>query len=557
MKYYKWLHYVYGGEMRDQRPCAKLDNSLISRFSMAAALASLTLLLFACPNPGSPPTDPVLPGPVSTDLSVTATTPSNGATGFDPGQAIEVSFNKDLDPACLRQLQSPVTISPNTGPSITLTFSYDSAAKKLAIEPHPFLASNQPYTVSFETTLKDASGGTLPKQVDFSFRTGDNPAGDITLNGSNPYVTTNNPVTLSLQHNPSAAFVCIANSEAGLSNQVYTVSQAPATWPLTPGEGTQIVYVQFFNLDKSIKSTVRSASVVRDTQPPIIQSASVPAYYNMYNDASNPAFVASSSATDLTSGIATYSWNCAGVTYNAQSPAITISGPDGPYAVSLTVTDHAGNTAGPQNFTIWKDTVAPDLPTRSPVGYDLTSPSPALDYPYSMTWYWNASSTKPNPYQTPADTFLVMLNGKAQGSGLLSTTSFGPVIADHYDTYDLTVRQVDAAGNQSDALSIPIIVAPVIPPNGSTNVSQFTGLQWRDFSSNTATSWSVHLRDISDPNNDLGGPVGNMRQLLPNNPLGPGKTYNWYVEWSIDGHTYTPENRSPSDGTYYKFTVGQ
>ncbi len=77
--------------MHGQRSCAKIGYSLLSRYSLAAALAGLTLLLLTCSSP------------VSEDLvlSVVGTIPSNGDTNFDPGQAIVVSFNKDLDPGCL------------------------------------------------------------------------------------------------------------------------------------------------------------------------------------------------------------------------------------------------------------------------------------------------------------------------------------------------------------------------------------------------------------------------------------------------------------------------
>ncbi|HYW82444.1 MAG TPA: Ig-like domain-containing protein, partial [Spirochaetia bacterium] len=129
--------------MRGQRFFRKSDNPLISRFSLAAALACLTLLLSACPNPVST-NDPQS----AAVLSVVGTVPSNGATGFDPGQTILVSFSKDLDPSCLTDIQSPVVISPSTlkaGSSITLTFSYDSPNKKLSIEPHPYLESNATY----------------------------------------------------------------------------------------------------------------------------------------------------------------------------------------------------------------------------------------------------------------------------------------------------------------------------------------------------------------------------------------------------------------------------
>lgn len=549
--------------MRGQRFFRKSDNPLISRFFLAAALASLTLLLSACPNP------------VSTGLvlSVVGTNPSNGATMVDPGGAIVVTFNKDLDPASLQQVQSPITIAPNTlNPSstITLTFSYDSPTKKLSIEPHPFLESNHAYTLTFETSLKDTSGETLPKQVDFSFTTGNQPAGDIQFNPNVPYLTALDnppPVTLSLRYNDQTKSMRISNDQAAWKDVPLALNVS--SWLLTPDDGPKTVYVQFFDSSNN-PSAVRSASIVRDTVPPAISSVTVPTYYNMYNDASNPALRLVASATDATSGIAHYTWTSAGVTFNTaspyseQSPAITISGKDGPYTVSLTVTDGAGLMMTiPQPFTIIKDATPPGPPTNAPQGYTSSS---WFDYPYKMNWYWKASTTS-NLYSTP-DTFLILLNGKTPQSGALLLSQlpdyygYGTVIADHYDTYTLTVRQVDAAGNQSDALSMPIIVAPVMPPSGSTDISQFTGLKWRNFSGQTGTYYRVHLWAVNSPSTDLGSipdPLGkDIAQSGPYTTLVPGQTYNWYIQWNFDGSTtYLAGNRSPSDGTYYTFTVAK
>ena len=170
--------------MRGQKSRSKSEKFLISRFSLAAALASLALLLFACPNPGS--TDQPPSPPSSTDLSVTTTIPANGAAGFDPSQLIAVTFNKEIDSRSLSP--SAVVISEikasNTF-ALTLLLSIDKkSSKTLLIEPHPYLEPDHQYMVSFvPMQLKDTSGQALPKQVDFSFTTSNGPAGDIQLDG--------------------------------------------------------------------------------------------------------------------------------------------------------------------------------------------------------------------------------------------------------------------------------------------------------------------------------------------------------------------------------------
>jgi len=529
---------------------AKLGNSLISRFFLAAALTSLTLVLFACPNPTS--TDLV--------LSVVGTEPPSGATKVDPGQAIVVTFNKDLDPSCLRQ--SPVAVAPSktiAGSAITLTFSYDSPNRKLSIEPHPFFERNSTYIVSFMTNLKDSSGGTLPKQVDFAFTTGDNLAGDIEINGGSPFVTTSDTTQVALtlttnRQDASKLTVHIANSDSTSSTTPYdgAVGAAPTMWSIDPGEGLKEVVYQFTDSITNAKSAVRTATIIRDTVAPTLVLGPAASYFNK----TEVPIQLSASANDANGFTCLWSSSPSNAVFTPSaavlSPKITPTGSDGPYIVTVTVTDPAGHQTS-NSLTITKDTVAPSAPTNAPTGY-TTFPQ-SYTYPYDMTWYWSAG-TSSNPYQTP-DSFLILLNGKPPTSGVLSHPlpyySYGKITAYNYGTYTLSVRQVDAAGNQSDPLDMPITVSLVFPPNGSTNISRFDGPQWDDFSNNTAGhSWKVHLWDTAYPKTDLGKATGSLLFLVPDNPLGPGETYNWYVEWTTaDGTKYT----SPSDGTVYKFTV--
>ncbi len=179
------------------------------------------------------------------------------------------------------------------------------------------------YTVSFETTLKDSSGGTLPRQVDLSFTTGDRLAGDVKLVGGNTYdgkqYTHEDSVTLYLQHNAQASpaspvHVHIAKSEAELSggSPVNLDMVGPSTnyfeWPLDHlFQGTQMVYVEYFFGSQS--SAIRSAEIVHDTEKPLVQPASLSSpYYNMYNATQNPPVRGAATATDATSGVYSYNW---------------------------------------------------------------------------------------------------------------------------------------------------------------------------------------------------------------------------------------------------------
>lgn len=528
--------------MHGLRPHVDSDNSLMSRFSHAALLASLVMLLFACPSP------------ISTNLvlSVIRTDPPNGATKVDPGQAIVVSFNKDLDPSCLQQ--SPITVSPNTlnaGSTITLTFSYNSPTKKLSIEPRPFLERNSTYTVSFMTNLKDASGGTLPNQVEFAFTTGDNLAGDLKINGGSPYVTTTDakvPLTLTTNRTDvSNLKVHIANSDPGSPTLPYdgTIALVPQDWKLDFGEGPKEVIYQFTDSITNVKSAIRTATVIRDTLAPTLVLNPAAPYFNK----TGIPVQLSASANDANGISCQWSSSPSNAIFTPSatvlSPTFTPTGAEGPYTVTLTVTDHAGNTSAPRAITIMKDTVPPDPPIE--LGATV---SPYL-FRDGIKWLWTASTTKPNPYNM-ADTLRALLNGAAPDPKYLTPAIYGPITVESDGTYTLTVRQVDAAGNQSDPLSMPIIVTPVIPPDRSTTTTRYPGLQWRDFAAKMASYYKVHLWSISNPTNDLGGTVpGNMLQAGPYT-LNPGQTYNWYIEWSLHGTTYY----SPAAAdTYYQFTV--
>jgi hypothetical protein len=540
--------------MRDQSSGSMSDNSLLSRFSIAVALACLCLLLFSCPNPIS--TDQAQSEAV---LSVVGTTPSNGATKVDPGQSIVVNFNKDLDPACLEDIQSPIVISPktlNAGSAITLTFSYDSPNKNLSIEAHPYLESHATYVVSFETNLKDKSGDTLPKKVDFSFTTGDSPAGDIQINGG-PYVPTLDPVQISMPHNLSAVWMRIANSMTELASAGY-VDTPPPSWTLAaPDEGTKSVYVQFFNSDKTVASVVRSVSVVRDLTPPTVDSAQLSShYYNLANQA-NPLHVTAVASDDL-SGIATYRWSGAGVTFSpspdVQSPAVSInggSGTDGMYGLSVRVTDRAGHYSDySTNLTITKDTVPPGKPTESLDSSSYGDKSPLLSKDPTVSWIWIAN---PN-LDSPPDTFQEKLDTDITWTSLAATSLDQSHLAD--GTYNLMVRQVDAAGNPSPILTMQIIVTPVIPYDGNKTELSTPTLQWRDFSNGSSQGWyRVHIGpsngSIDDQVEEF--PVNTRTFLIPQD-LVSGQTYHWYIDFSLDGKGWPIRNPSTA-GTYYTFTV--
>lgn len=538
--------------MRGQRSCAKSENSLISRFSLAAALASLTLLLFACPSPIS--TDQGLPSPISKDLSVTETIPADGAKGFDPGQAIVVTFNKDLDPACLQEVQSPIVISPNPGSFITLSFTY--ASKKLVIDPHPYLENHATYTVSFKTTLQDDSGGTLPKQVDFSFTTGDNPAGDVQIDEEHPpylhngkLYTYEDTVDLSLRYNQTASSLQISNNP-DFSNavEIGPLSPGPASisrhWQLSNGPVAKTIYARFKDSGSGM-SCVRTAAIIVDTVKPTIPP--IPLTY--YNASTTSLHLQVSPIEEY--GIASCEWSAPPSVHfdppDAVSPAITIAEPDDDYTLWLTVTDYAGNTSDPQSFTITRDTVRPGHPTFQ----GDTSPPIHLNTYEPLHWHWNAS---PNS-DSANDTFLIQLGTQAPNP--TSQTSYDLSSPEDSPTpYTFKVWQVDRAGNVSlDPLVMPpILVTPVDPANNSIIDPAPSQLVWRNFTpQNDKTRYRIYVF----------GPGGFQEDTERNkarsitHTFQAGASYTWYIEWILSGNALDPvDGRSPPLSGTYSFTVG-
>ena len=135
--------------------------------------------------------------------------------------------------------------------------------------------------------------------------------------------------------------------------------------------------------------------------------------------------------------------------------------------------------------------------------------------------------------------------------------------------YLLNVIQMDAAGNQSAALKMQIVVTPVVPWDGSTTTTDTLYLGWRNFFGSgvlPAGAW-FHVQFWPDgdakPEDviNYSGP-GTLRQFIASG-LTSGQKYDWYIEWSFDyGNTYLPANRSPSNDPtqtstlpYHQFTA--
>jgi len=114
---------------------------------------------------------------------VTATIPTDAATGMETNQSISANFNEDMNSLTLTPVNFTVT-GPGANP-ISGTVSY---IRRTAIfTPLHALASNTAYTALITTGATDLVGNALPANVTWSFTTGGN--ADVTA----PIVISTNP----------------------------------------------------------------------------------------------------------------------------------------------------------------------------------------------------------------------------------------------------------------------------------------------------------------------------------------------------------------------------
>lgn len=534
--------------MLDRLPRDKTGNRSISRLFLAVVLACLLIALDACPNPSSSPST----SPSSeTLLAVTGTIPADGASDVPPGQAIEVSFNRDLDLSYLEEHASDIEVASDPHSSCTLSYAYENETHTLRIDAHPYLACNATYTVSLTRDLG------LSRQVSWSFSTGYGPAGDVQIDEEHPpyrhngkLYTHEGSVDLSLQYNESASSLQLSNNLDFSNATDIALSSGPAStsyhWPLSDGPGAKTIYARFKDSGDGM-SGARSAAIIVDTVVPSIPP--IPLTY--YNALTTSLHLPVSPVDDI--GIASCEWSAdPGVNIDSPdslSPAITISGPDKDYTGWLTVTDYAGNTSDRQYFTITKDTDAPGRPT------DVGSQTLSL-YTRGNFWAWLHSN---NP-DLANDSFLIQLDDETPIHRSISTQDLGTLTLEDNKIHTLVVWQVDAAGNPSPPLSMQVTVTPIVPVEGSALSWLGVGFQWRDFTGTPATT-KYRITYGHYNGTDLDELTIKTKEFLLGRlesdafyNLDLSASYGWYLEWSLNGGSAWPY-RSPAAGTYYHFST--
>jgi len=99
---------------------------------------------------------------------VIAKAPSAGAIGVDPGTSVTADFDRDLDASTVNA--SNVTLAGPGGP-VPASVAYDSATKRITLQPNAALAASTAYTATLTTGIKASDGAATASNVTWSFTT--------------------------------------------------------------------------------------------------------------------------------------------------------------------------------------------------------------------------------------------------------------------------------------------------------------------------------------------------------------------------------------------------
>ena len=117
-------------------------------------------------------TDLAPPAPM-VPLTVTSTSPANGATGTSLTPTVQITFNEPLDPATI----GPSTFSIANGTtSLPVTMVYDSTQHLVSLTPTGALRPGITYNVAVGAALRNAVENPLGNSLTFSFATASAPS---------------------------------------------------------------------------------------------------------------------------------------------------------------------------------------------------------------------------------------------------------------------------------------------------------------------------------------------------------------------------------------------
>jgi hypothetical protein len=409
-------------------------------------------------------------------LVVSSISPANNTAGVDPSAIIQINFDRSLDTSTALAY---IFIAPSSAPAtyVPWTYAYDDTLKRLSITPAA-LDGNATYIVTIKKGIAGSSGEPLKDDYTWNFTTADLPGGSVHIDNTGDIYSTSRSVTLHYSWNMKATRYSYSEDPSYFNGTPSFIANVLSqSYTFTPGaDGTRTIYVQFADAGTT-KSTVVSASIIVDTNPP-----------------SAPTILTSPTSPDTTThypigwtwagggggcGIFKYSTD-GGATWSAESSSTGLIFADGlangTYNFRVKERDLAGNWS-----PIAGATLVLNAPPIAPI---VTGPAtPCVDA--TPTWSWTSGGFGNGNFLYQLDSTSGSWTGPvAAGSYTPSALSTG--------SHTLYVTESDSNGNVSGFGSKSLYITPVIPINGATGVSTLPTLSWRG-SGLRGTSYSIQF----------------------------------------------------------------
>jgi hypothetical protein len=104
--------------------------------------------------------------------TVTATSPTNGATGIATNTVVTVTFSENMDASTINTPATTFNLKVTaTSAAVAGTVSYNAATRVATFTPTSALTANTNYTATVTTGVKDAGGNPLASPVVIIFTT--------------------------------------------------------------------------------------------------------------------------------------------------------------------------------------------------------------------------------------------------------------------------------------------------------------------------------------------------------------------------------------------------
>jgi methionine-rich copper-binding protein CopC len=160
----------------------------------------------------------------TTAPTVTATNPTDGATGVAVSSNVTGTFSEAMDPSTVTSANFNLT-DGTTGSTVPAAVSYDSASRVATLNPTANLVAGRQYTATISVGVRDVAGNALASARTWTFTTASAGGGDTTA----PSVTATSPTA-------NATGVAVsANVTANFSEAMDPATITSANFNLTDG----------------------------------------------------------------------------------------------------------------------------------------------------------------------------------------------------------------------------------------------------------------------------------------------------------------------------------